>query len=487
MSEFGFLDFNLVPLLPEVFLALSAMGFLLIGVSFGDEARRVIPWYALLALLMTGVLVSQVSFDDAIVLGGMFKADAYSGFVKLLIIGGVMATLGLSMRYLEQEHIDQMEFYVLVLLASVGMMFMVSAVNLLSLYMALELQSLSLYVLAAFNRQSPRAAEAGVKYFALGGLASGMMLFGISLIYGFTGSLDFGTLTASMMVMQPVPFAVIFGLVFLLAGLAFKLSAAPFHMWTPDVYEGAPTAVTALFAMVPKLAALALLMRILFEPFAYLVPQWEQIIIFLAVMSMIVGAFGAIAQSNIKRLIAYSSIGHIGYALIGVAAASEGGINAVLLHMLIYMAMTAGTFAVIMAMRRGGRSVERIDDLAGLSRSQPILAYALGILMFSMAGVPPFAGFFGKLMIFQAAIGAELYALAIFGVVASVVAAYYYLRIVKVMFFDEAVLMLDLNVLSGPQRFILACSVAFVLFFILSPSAFIDSTQLAAAALFPGR
>lgn len=341
------------------------------------------------------------------------------------------------------------------------MMLMVSANNFLALYMGLELQALSLYVLAAFHRNSARSSEAGIKYFVLGALSSGMLLFGISLIYGFTGSIDFGVVGNTLEALESVPLGVIFGLVFILAGLAFKISAAPFHMWTPDVYQGAPTAVTALFAMVPKIAAMALLMRLLFDPFAALSDQWGQIIYFLALMSMLVGAFAAIAQDNIKRLLAYSSIGNMGYALVGVAVGTAAGAGAVVLYLTIYMVMTAGVFAVVMSMRRQGLSVFKISDLSGLSQTSPALAYSMAILMFSMSGIPPAAGFFGKLVVFNAAVAEGYYVLAVVGVLSSVVAAYYYLRVVKVMFFDEPEDAFDKD-MPFARRAVLLISILFV-------------------------
>jgi len=365
------------------------------------------------------------------------------------------------------------------------MMVMVSANNMLSLYVGLELQSLALYVLAAFNRNSLKSSEAGIKYFILGALSSGFLLFGISLIYGFTGTIDFEVIQNTLMATETIGFGVTFGLVFILAGLAFKVSAVPFHMWTPDVYQGAPTCVTAFFAMVPKIAAMGLLMRLLFEPFGIMADQWGQIVYFLAVASMIVGAFAAIAQDNIKRLLAYSSIGNMGYVLIGIVAGNEVGASAVMLYLFIYMIMTAGVFAVVLCMRRNDHVLENISDLSGLSRHNPALAYGMAILMFSMAGIPPFAGFFGKLAIFNAAVEAELYVLAVVGVLTSVIGAYYYLRIIKVMFFDEPVDAYD----SGfplARKIVLTLSVLFIVGFIIKPGVVLNAMQAAASSLFVG-
>lgn len=479
------IDFNLIPVLPEIFLTLIGMGLLIVGVSQGNVSTRVLCWAGALGLALCALILLSVGWDTRSVLNGMFVMDKFAGFMKLLIIIGLIASLALSVRYLAQEGMERFEFPILVLFAGVGMMMMVSANNLLALYMGLELQSLALYVLAAFHRNSVRSSEAGIKYFLLGALSSGMLLFGISLIYGFTGSIDFMVIGHTLSALDQVPFGVTFGLVFLLAGLAFKVSAVPFHMWTPDVYQGAPTAVTALFAIVPKIAAMGLLMRLLFEPFMAAQDQWVQIIYFLSLMSMVLGAFAGVAQENIKRLLAYSSIGNMGYAMIGLVAGTAGGAGAVVLYLFIYMVMTAGVFAVVMSMRRQGLAVYKISDLAGLSRTAPALAYAMAILMFSMSGIPPAAGFFGKLVVFNAAVAEGYYILATLGVLTSVVAAYYYLRVIKVMFFDEPA-----DAFDGPQPFarrvVLFISILFVLGFVIKPSVFIASSMNAAAVLFAG-
>lgn len=479
------IDFTLIPMLPELFLAMTGMGLLIVGVSRGNESTPVICWAVVAAFALSFMLLFNLSWDEKAILNGMFKFDHFAGFMKFMILMGLMASLALSVRYLQHENISRFEYPVLVLFAGIGMMLMVSAHNLLALYMALELQSLSLYVLAAFRRNSLKSSEAGVKYFSLGALSSGMLLFGISLIYGYTGSLDYSVIAEATKALSPVPFGVTFGLVFVLAGLAFKISAVPFHMWTPDVYQGAPTSVTALFAIVPKIAAMAVMMRLLFGPFEHISPQWTQIIYFLALASMIVGAFAALAQENIKRLMAYSSIGNMGYALIGLVAANEAGTGAVVFYLLIYLVMTAGVFAVILSMRRGGIAAERIADLSGLSQTNPTLAYCMAILMFSMSGIPPMAGFFGKLAVFQAAIAAHMPVLAVLGVLSSVVAAYYYLRIVKVMFFDTASDAFDRDI-PFARRAVLFISVFFVLAFVFKPSVFLSSAQDAASVLFAG-
>jgi NADH-quinone oxidoreductase subunit N len=389
--------------------------------------------------------------------------------------------------YLERHKIARFEYPILILFATLGMMMMISANNLMSLYLGLELQSLSLYVIASFQRDDPRSAEAGLKYFVLGALASGMLLYGCSLVYGFTGSTDFIQIAVAIEKSSELGLniGIIFGIVFILSGLAFKISAVPFHMWTPDVYEGSPTPVTAFFSVAPKIAALALLMRIMVGPFGGLVLEWQQIIIFISIASMVLGAFAALSQTNIKRLMAYSSIGHVGYALIGVAPGNQAGIQGVLIYLVIYLAMNLGVFACILSMRRGDQMVENLDDLAGLGKTHKPLALALTILMFSMAGIPPLTGFIGKLYIFLPAINAELYTLAIVGVLASVISAVYYLRIVKIMYFDDIVETLD-RPSDKSIGWVLALSSLFVVALTFYPSPVMTNAAKAAASLFAG-
>lgn len=476
------MDFNLTPLLPEIFMALTAMGLLIVGVNGGNRSTDIICWASVIALVFTIFLLFGISWERQTVLNNMFVIDQFAGFMKLIILLGLIASIVLSIKHLYQEQMVRVEYPILIITAGIGMMLMVSAHNMLTLYMALELQSLSLYVLAAFRRNSQKAAEAGTKYFILGALSSGMVLFGISLIYGFTGSIDFSVIQNFLQGVETAPMGLTFGLVFLLAGLAFKISAVPFHMWTPDVYQGAPTSVTALFAIVPKVAAFALLIRILFEPFGIMIAEWSQIIILLSVASMTVGAFAALTQNNVKRLMAYSSIGNMGYALIGVIAGSTAGISSVIVYLFIYMFMTAGAFGIILCMRRSNIAAEKIDDFAGLSQTNAPLAYAMAILMFSMSGIPPLAGFFGKMLVFEAAIEAEYYTLAVYGILTSVVAAYYYLRIIKVMFFDEPLDALDKDI-PFARRAIIFISVLFVLAFIVKPNLLIASAKSASTSL----
>jgi len=389
----------------------------------------------------------------------------------------------MSIRFNEEHGIGRFEFPVLILLATTGMMVMVSANDLITLYLGLELQSLALYVVAAFDRDSVRSSESGLKYFVLGALSSGMLLYGASMIYGFAGTTSFAVLAKTLTGAGTPAAGLIIGMVFVSVGLAFKCSAVPFHMWVPDVYEGAPTPVTAFFAVAPKMAAIALFMRFLSEPFGAMLAQWQQIIVFLSVASMVLGAVAAIAQTSIKRLMAYSSIGHIGYALIGLAVATPSGIRGVLIYMTIYLFMNVGTFAVILCMRQQGKMLEGINDLAGLSRTQPGLALALAIFMFAMAGIPPTAGFFSKLYIFLAAIDAHLNGLAIIGVVTSVVGAFYYLRIVKVMYFDEPAGAFD-HPIAVELKAVLVVAAVVTMFFFLLPDPIVGSAEAAAASLF---
>ena len=477
-------DFNLVPLLPEIFLAIAAMGLLMVGAFHGHGVSRVLGWFSVGAIVVAFFLLLNIEWDGAVVLNGMFALDPFAAVLKGFIMIGLIAALALSVRYIIQENMARFEYPVLVMFAGIGMLLMVSATNMLSLYMALELQSLSLYVLAAFRRSDFRSSEAGVKYFSLGALSSGMLLFGMSLIYGSTGALDFASIGAVASAAE-VPFGLIVGMVFVISGLAFKISAAPFHMWTPDVYQGAPSSVTALFAIVPKLAAMGVLIKLLFGPFYGLTQDWTQVIYALSLLSMLVGAFAALAQDNIKRLLAYSSIGNMGYALVGVVAASPAGVSAVLLYLVIYMFMTAGVFAIILSMRRGDVMVLKIKDLAGLSQTKPVLAYGMAIFMFSMSGIPPLAGFFGKLMIFQAAISSELYVLATVGVLSSVVAAFYYLRIIKVMFFDAPEDGFNDDI-PFARHVVMGIAVAFVVLFVFKASSLMAIVDGAAQSLFIG-
>ena len=469
---------------PELFLAVAGMVLLMLGVFRKGDATALVGWLAVGAMAVAAVMILFTGGDGGTgtTFDGLFIRDAFADYTKILILCASAATLVLSLGWLAKEEQNKFEYAVLVLYATLGMLIMVSANNLMSLYLGLELQSLALYVLAAFRRDSLRSTEAGLKYFILGSMASGLLLYGMSLVYGFTGTTSFAAL-AEVLAHEPHT-GVVVGLVFMLAGLAFKVSAVPFHMWTPDVYEGAPTPVTAFFAAAPKVAALALFLRVMTGPFGDMADQWQQIIILIAILSMLVGAFGAIHQENIKRLLAYSSIGHMGYALIGLAVASPDGVRGVLVYLSLYLFMTIGTFAIVLSMRVKGRAVESVRDLAGLSKTAPGMAVALTIFMFSMAGIPPLAGFFAKFYVFVAAVDAGFYTMAVIGVLSSAVAAYYYLRIIKVMYFDDPVEAFDRPAL--PTQVIVVGASAVTALYILYPAPLIAGAQSAAAVLFGG-
>ena len=465
---------------PEIVLACCAMAVLVFGALQKRETFQMCSLLAVGALLVTAMLV--VSGVGGVGYRGLFTTDSFSGFAKLLIL--IASALGIivSMDYAEHENLRRFEFPVLIMLCTVGMMIMASASNLMTLYLGLELQSLSIYVLAAFARDELRSSEAGLKYFVLGSLASGLLLYGITLIYGFSGSMAFDRLATALNDPATASPGLIVGIVFLIAGLAFKVSAVPFHMWTPDVYEGAPTPVTSFMGTAPKVAAMALLVRAMATPFGHLLPQWQQLIVLVSIASMLLGSLAAIGQTNIKRLMAYSSIGHMGYTLIGLAAGTAVGIRGVLIYLVTYVFMNAGTFACIIAMRRRGRMLEKVSDLSGLAKTDPGLAAAFMIFMFSMAGIPPFTGFWGKFFIFQAAVQSGLWTLAVLGVLTSVIGAYYYLRIIKIMYFDEANEAFDRR--PGSLTFVGGVSAVFTTVFFLFPAPLVGAAEAAANVLF---
>ena len=479
---------DLVPVLPELFVAVAGLALLMLGVFRKEDNTRPISVLVILVLAAAMVLVSSLGGERHVAFGGLFVADRFAGFAKALVLLASAFATAMSLQFLEKEKIGRFEYPVLVLFATLGMMMMISANDFMSLYLGLELQSLSLYVLAAFQRDSLKSTEAGLKYFVLGALASGMLLYGVSLIYGFAGTTSFEGLATVFAAGHehglPPSLGIVAGIVFVLAGLSFKISAVPFHMWAPDVYEGAPTPVTAFFAVAPKIAALCLLIRVMTGPFGDLIEQWRQVVTFIAIASMFVGAFAAVVQTNIKRLMAYSSIGHVGFVLVGVAAGSDLGIQGVLIYLAIYLFMNVGAFAVILSMRQKGRMVEGIADLAGLSKTNPAMAFVMAVLMFSMAGIPPLAGFWGKFYVFMAAIQAHLYTLAILGVLSSVVSTFYYLRIVKIMYFDEPVEALDRPV-GQSLALVMAVSTLVVLAFTFVPAPLVTGAKAAAAVLFP--
>jgi NADH-quinone oxidoreductase subunit N len=468
---------------PELFLAAITGLLLIYGVVRGEMATPFVSLATSVALLVTAVLLF-VPYREGTAFASLFIVDRLTTTMKALVLLGSAVAILMSRAYFEQVKAWRFEYPLLVALATLGMMLMISANDLMALYVGLELQSLALYVVAAFQRDSIRSTEAGVKYFVLGSVASGMLLFGASLIYGFCGGTAFVQVSRALIEGRGGEIGTVIGLVFVVAGLAFKVSAVPFHMWTPDVYEGAPTPVTALFAVAPKIAAVSLLVSVLMGPFKPLFLQWQQIIVVASVLSMAWGAFAALRQQNIKRLMAYSSIGNVGYVLLGLASGSEKGIQSVVFYLAIYAVMTLGVFAVILLMKRRGVMVEGIGDLAGLARSQPMMAFALLIFMFSLAGIPPLAGFWGKLYIFIAAVEAQLYVPAVLGVLASVVASYYYLRIVKVMYFDEPAEALD-GPVFGVNRVVAFASAILVAAFSLAPQPLSLVAAAAAKGLFP--
>lgn len=473
-------DFYLLPALPEMILAVGSLALLMVGAFGGDRATPVVTGLSVATLVVAAlVLIFSPALGSAF--GGAFVLDPFARLMKVLTVIGSGVAIAMSVGYAQAQKFERFEYPVLIVIATLGMMMMISANDLISLYLGLELQSLALYVVAAINRDSVRSTEAGLKYFVLGALSSGMLLYGASLIYGFTGQTSFAGIAAALSGSE-ASLGLIFGLVFLITGLAFKISAVPFHMWTPDVYEGAPTPVTAFFAAAPKVAAMTMFIRVVVGPFGPITSDWQQIVVFIAIASMLLGAFAAIGQSNIKRLMAYSSIGHMGFALVGLAAGSEAGVQGVIIYLLIYLAMTLGAFACILSMRRRDGMVENINDLAGLSKTNPVMAFMLAMILFSLAGIPPLAGFFAKFYVFLAAIEADLYVLAVIGVLASVVGAYYYLRIIKIMYFDEPAE--GFESMPVELRLVLGVSGAFVLLFVFIAGQVGEAAAMAAKTFF---
>lgn len=468
------------PALPEIVMALGAIAMVLYGAIQGERSTRALE-IAALALLALALVVVLRGEGRVVTFNGAFVADGFARFMKVLTLIGAAAAIVLSADFLRRDGAMRFEFPVLIVLATVGMMMMISASDLIGLYVGLELQSLALYVVAAFDRDNPKSTEAGLKYFVLGALSSGMLLYGSSLVYGFTGTVSYAGI-AEAVKGGHAGIGLIFGLVFIAAGVAFKISAVPFHMWTPDVYEGAPTPVAAFFASAPKMAAMAMTVRVFVGAFPGALHDWQQIIVFMAIASMALGAFAAIGQSNIKRLLAYSSIANMGYALVGLAAGTVAGVQGVMTYMAIYLATTLAAFACVLLMSRDGKPVEDIAELSGLSRTNPWMAFALSMMMFSLAGIPPLAGFWAKWYVFLAAIDAKLYTLAVVGVVTSVVGAYYYLRIVKVVYFDEARPAFDKGDVG--VRAVLAISALFVLVLSFVPAPLFNSAAAAAKSLF---
>lgn len=468
------------PFLAELVLVVAGLAMVLIGAIRGETSKCLIDWVAIGALVLAGILVIEQGPGVLQTFNGAFVSDEFARFMKVLTLLGSLAAIILSSGYMRDEKFARFEYAILIVLSTLGMMVMISANELISLYLGLELQSLALYVVASFHRDNTKSTEAGLKYFVLGALSSGMLLYGMSLVYGFTGSVNFKVIAESVHGGHGT--GVTFGLVFILAGLAFKISAVPFHMWTPDVYEGAPTPVTTFFATAPKMAAVAILVRILVDGFPGVTREWQQVVTFMAIASMALGAFAAITQTNIKRLMAYSSIGNMGYALVGLASGTVQGVEGVAIFMAIYLAMTLGAFACILSMKTENGRVEQIEDLSGLSRTHPYMAAIFMLILFSLIGIPPLAGFFGKFYVFAAAIKAKLMALAIIGILTSVVSAYYYLRVVKVMYLDEP--RAAFQPVGGEVKFVMTVAGLFIFLFWVFPAPLKAAAAAAAKSLF---
>ncbi|WP_299358505.1 NADH-quinone oxidoreductase subunit NuoN [uncultured Paracoccus sp.] len=470
-------------ILPEAMLALFALTALVVGAFAGKDAQgRAILWLTVVALLIAAFAIGQNDRVPTAAFFGMFIDDGFARFAKIVVLISAAAVLAMSVDYLDRQRMLRFELPILVVLAVLGMMVMVSAGDLLTIYMGLELQSLSLYVVAAMRRDSARSSEAGLKYFVLGSLSSGMLLYGASLVYGFAGTTNLAAI-ATVVTAGELPLGLLFGLVFLLVGLAFKVSAVPFHMWTPDVYEGAPTPVTAFFATAPKMAAMALIARLVFGGFGNVVADWAQIVAVLAVLSMFLGSIAGIGQRDIKRLMAYSSIAHMGFALVGLAAGTALGVQTMLLYMAIYVVMNVGAFAFILSMERNGRPVTALTDLNLLARTEPLKAAAMMIVLFSLAGVPPFLGFFAKYGVLRAAVDAGLGWLAILGVIASVIGAFYYLRMVYYMYFGSDRDGVLISRMAAPQWLALVGSAAVITLGAISMLGVDEAAARAAASL----
>ena len=456
---------------PEVSLAILAIACLMYGLFSKNNSFIKATNFATLSLIFVSFLVYFDFTTNFALFENFFSNTTFTKFFKILTILGAAASLIISKNYFIDTKINRFEIPTLLLFSTLGMMLMISSKNLMMMYLAIELQSLSLYVVASIKRNSLESAESGVKYFILGALSSGILLYGFSLVYGFTGQTNFDGIYISLSQLDKLPIGLVFGLVFILVGLAFKVSAVPFHMWTPDVYEGAPTSITAFFAIVPKLAAIALIFRFCLEPFNNFYFEWTQVIFFLSLASMFLGAVAAIAQKSIKRLLAYSSIGHVGYVLIALVAASDQGIRSASIYMFIYLIMNISIFSILLSLKKSDKYVEKIDELSGLSKTNPVVSVSLAIIMLSMAGIPPFIGFFGKFYVFIAAIESQQYILAILGVLASVISAFYYLRIIKGMYFDEVIEGENFDfTINNQAKVILLILIFIITFFILYPS-----------------
>ena len=462
---------NLELVLPEVFISISIMFLLIFGV-FKNNSSKLIQNISSIVLLISAVIIfnETLSVEETKIFNNSVTIDYLSSIMKIITSIAAFVALVISSNYLKVYKIYKIEYPILILSSVLGMMIMISSNDLIVFYMGLELQSLALYVLATFNRDQIKSSEAGLKYFVLSALSSGLLLYGCSLIYGFTGSTNFDLIASQLSSDQ---YALTFGIVFILVGLAFKISAVPFHMWAPDVYEGSPTTVTLFFTLVPKIAALTVFIRFLYVPFLNLIDQWQMIIVFLSLASMVFGAVAAIGQKNLKRLIAYSSIGHVGYALAGLASGTNDGIQNSVIYIIIYILMNVGLFSCLLMMKRNNTYFEEIDDLSGLSKNHPLLSLSLLVILFSLAGIPPLAGFFAKFYIFKSVIEQSMYFLAIVGLLSTVIAAFYYLRIIKIMYFDEEKERYDTDH-SMWLKFSLTVSTLLILMYFIFPSQLID-------------
>ena len=471
-------NFMIIFFVPEIALSVLSMLALMYGLFVNKNSFKKTSNFAILILVIIFILIYFDLKTEFANFNNFFSHSDFIKYFKILVLFGSASTLIISKNYFIDSKISKFEIPVLILFATLGMLLMISSNNLMAMYLSIELQSLALYVLATIKRDSLYSAESGVKYFILGALSSGILLYGFSLIYGFTGSTSFEDIKLILSESNNLSLGLIFGLVFIIVGLAFKISAVPFHMWTPDVYQGAPTSITAFFAIVPKIAAIALIFRFCLEPFGDHYNEWGQIVFFLSVASMFLGAIAAINQSNIKRLLAYSSIGHVGYVLIALAAANNDGVKSAAIYMFIYMIMNIAVFTILLSLKKSNQYIEKISDLDGLSKSNPIISISLAIIMLSMAGIPPFIGFFGKFYVFVAAIESGLYLLSILGVLASVISAYYYLRIIKVMYFDDLNknAIFDLNLMLE-SKILLFVLVLIISLFIVYPSILINFTS----------
>jgi len=456
---------NLNILLPEIFLTLSIFSILMLGVFLKNSFNLIFNLSSLIIVITIAIIFNRPNIEEKIFLDS-FTRDAFSNFFKILILVSSLFVLNISKNYIIDKKLDKFEYPIIVLLSILGMFFMVSSNDIILFYLGLELQSLSLYILASIDRENLKSSESGIKYFILSALSSGLLLYGCSLLYGFTGSTNFDLIANEL---NKENTGGVFAMVFILVGLAFKVSAVPFHMWTPDVYEGAPTSITSYFAVVPKVAGLAVLIKFMFIPFSNIMSEWQTIIIFISIASMILGAVAAIGQKNIKRLLAYSSIGHIGYALAGVATGNVSGYQSAIVYISIYVIMNIGIFSCLYLLKKDGEYKENISDLSGASKKHPLLAISFLIILFSLAGIPPLGGFFAKFYVFSAVLEQKMYALAIIGLLTTVISAFYYLKIIKIIYFDDSAITFDAVKNKKAQASIfISCSI--LLTFFLYPS-----------------